>query len=137
MNTSPTEPVDNDALIEELEQFRKEKERIRRLVGQIGGKHSQRRDHLVNIGFIIAMVILFFLDILRHMFHIAVPLPQMFSVELAVLLVSIKIIWMIHKGTKVEHFQFWVLNSIEFRLNDIALHIREIEKKLSDEKNTN
>ncbi len=127
------EEMDQQSLIEELEQFRKEKERIRHLVGQIGGKHSQKRDHIINIGFIVAMVVLFLLDLLRHMFHIDVPLPQMFSIELAVLLVSVKIIWMIHKGTKVEHFQFWVLNSIEFRLNDLSKHIREIEKMLSAE----
>lgn len=133
MSSPPSNPPDHQSLLEELEQFRKEKERIRMLVGQIGGKHSQRHDHLVNIGFILAMVILFLLDVSRHMFHMNIPLPQMFSVELAVLLVSIKIIWMIHKGTKVEHFQFWVLNSIEFRLNDLSKHIREIEKKLSAE----
>ena len=126
------EEMDPKELMEELEQFRKEKERIRMLVGQIGGKHSQKRDHIINIGFIIAMVVLFLLDLLRHMFHIDVPLPQMFSIELAVLLVSIKIIWMIHKGTKVEHFQFWVLNSIEFRLNDVTKRLREIDKKISD-----
>ncbi len=136
MSADSAREVDHNSLIEELEQFRKEKERIRMLVGQIGGKHSQRRDNYINTGFIVAIVVLFCLDMLRHLFHVNVPLPQMFSVELAVLLVSIKIIWMIHKGTKVEHFQFWVLNSIEFRLNDIAKHIREIEKKLSDEKNT-
>lgn len=129
-----SEDLDPKALMEELEQFRKEKERIRHLVGQIGGKHSQKHDHYMNIGFIVAMVILFLLDILRHVFHINVPLPQMFSIELAVLLVSIKIIWMIHKGTKVEHFQFWVLNSIEFRLNDLSKQIRAIEKTLSAEK---
>ena len=127
------EKLDPNALLEELEQFRKEKERIRMLVGQIGGKHSQKKDSIINIVFIIAMVGLFILDLSRHMFDINVPLPQMFSIELAVLLVSIKIIWMIHKGTKVEHFQFWVLNSIEFRLNDLSKHIREIEKKLSAE----
>lgn len=127
------EKIDQELLLEELEQFRKEKERIRMLVGQIGGKHSQKQDQYMNIGFITAMVILFFLDILRHVFHINVPLPQMFSIELAVLLVSIKIIWMIHKGTKVEHFQFWVLNSIEFRLNDLSKHVRAIEKKLSSD----
>lgn len=130
-NKESTESLDPQALLEELEQFRKEKERIRMLVGQIGGKHSQKHDQYMNLGFIVALVILFLLDIMRHMFHINVPLPQMFSIELAVLLVSIKIIWMIHKGTKVEHFQFWVLNSIEFRLNDLSKHIREIEKKLS------
>jgi hypothetical protein len=124
-------PVDHSALMEELEQFRKEKERIRLLVGQIGGKGSERRDHWMNIGFIIAMVLLLGFDILRHVLHLNVPLPQMFPLELAVLLVSIKIIWMIHKGNKVEHFQFWVLNSIEFRLNDLSKHVREIDKKLS------
>ncbi len=126
------EEVDQKVLMEELEQFRKEKERIRNLVGQIGGKHSQARDHYINIGFIAAMVILFVLDLLRHAFHIEFPLPPMFSIELAVLLVSIKIIWMIHKGTKVEHFQFWVLNSIEFRLNDIAKRIRKVEEALAE-----
>ncbi len=134
MSSEPmVEPIDQGALLEELEQFRKEKERIRNLVGQIGGKKSGKRDHAVNIGFIIAMLLLFTLDLLRHLLHLDIPLPQMFSIELAVLLVSIKIIWMIHRGTKVEHFQFWVLNSIEFRLNDISKHIRELEKKLSAE----
>ncbi len=126
------EELDTKELLEELEQFRKEKERIRMLVGQIGGKHSEKRDQYINILFIVAMVSLFLLDLLRHLFHIDMPLPQMFSLELAVLLVSVKIIWMIHKGTKVEHFQFWVLNSIEFRLNDLSKHVREIEKKLSN-----
>jgi len=46
------------------------------------------------------------------------------------LLVSIKIIWMIHKQGKLEHFQFWILNSIEFRLNDVSRRMKDIEKKL-------
>ena len=125
------EKISQEALLEELEQFRKEKERIRLLVGQIGGKGSEKRDHIINVVFIVAMLLLFIFDLLRHVFHMEVPLPQLFSLELAVLLVSMKIIWMIHKGTKVEHFQFWVLNSIEFRLNDVSKHIREIEKKIS------
>ncbi len=127
------EKLDQVALLEELEQFRKEKERIRMLVGQIGGKHSQKKDNVINIGFIVAMASLLTLDMLHHFFGVAVPLPSIFSLELAVLLVSIKIIWMIHKGTKVEHFQFWVLNSIEFRLNDVTKRLREIDKKLSAE----
>ena len=131
MKEDVTAPVDHSALLEELEHFRQEKERIRILVGQIGGKGSQQRDHIINIVFITVMVFLFAFDLVRHIFHIQIPLPQMFSLELAVLLVSIKIIWMIHKGNKVEHFQFWVLNSIEFRLNDLSKHIREIDKKLS------
>jgi cell shape-determining protein MreC len=69
---------------------------------------------------------------LRHLFHIHIPvLPPIVSLELAIFLVSIKIIWMIHKESKIEHFQFWMLNSIEFRLNDVARRIGEIEKKFS------
>jgi hypothetical protein len=131
MNEDTGVPIDHSALIEELNQFRKEKERIRILVGQIGGKDSERRDHWMNIGFILAMISLLVFDIVRYVFDLKVPVSPMFPLELAVLLVSMKIIWMIHKGSKVEHFQFWVLNSIEFRLNDLSKHVREIEKKLS------
>jgi hypothetical protein len=122
------ENIDQSALIEELEQFKKEKERIRQLVGQIGGTESQKRNRIINIVFIVLVALLFVFDLTRHMFHFDVPLPQMFSLELAILFVSVKIIWMIHKGDKVEHFQFWVLNSIEFRLNDLAKLLREVEK---------
>jgi hypothetical protein len=39
---------------------------------------------------------------------------------------------MMHKSTKVEHFQFWILNSIEFRLNDVAKQLRNLEKTVID-----
>jgi hypothetical protein len=45
--------------------------------------------------------------------------------------VSLKIIWMIYKQTKVEHFQFWILNSIEFRLNNVSKQLNDIEEKLN------
>jgi len=43
--------------------------------------------------------------------------------------VSIKIIWMIHQQQKIDHFQFWILNSIEFRLNEIVRRTRIIESQ--------
>lgn len=121
---------DYETLMTELEQFRREKEAIRTLVGQIGGANQARRDHVINIFFIGAIAGLFVLDVLRHFLHWEIPLPAMFSLELGVLLVSIKIIWMIHKQTKVEHFQFWILQSIEFRLNDLSKQVRRIEDRL-------
>lgn len=121
---------DTANLMEELEQFRQEKEKIRQLVGQIGGKAANKRDKVINIAFIVAIVTLLALDVLRHLLGILVPLPPLFSIELSVLLVSIKIIWMIHKQAKVEHFQFWILNSIEFRLNDVSKRMRQIDQRL-------
>ncbi len=122
--------VDTAKLQEELEEFRKEKEKIRVLVGQIGGVQSTRRDRVMNILFMIAIGILLLIDVLRHLLDFSVPLPALFSLELGVILVSIKIIWMIHRQTKVDHFQFWILTSIEFRLNEISQRMRQIEKRL-------
>jgi len=116
-----------EELQEELEQFRLEKEQIRAILGQVGGVGSAKRDLVVNVVFIIALVVFFVLDVLRHVLGLDVPLPAMFSIELGVLMVSAKIVWMIYKQTKVEHFQFWILSSIEFRLNDVAKRVRAVE----------
>jgi hypothetical protein len=121
-------PTDTEALREELEQFRQEKEKIRALVGQIGGVGSNRRDRIINIVFLVAIAMLFLADVFRHLLMMELPLPPLFSLELGVLLVSVKIIWMIHKQAKVEHFQFWILNSIEFRLNEITKSVRRLEE---------
>ena len=121
------------ALQEELEQYRKEKEKIKNIIGSIGGKTLNKYDKVYNGAFIVLIGIFFILDILRHFFNVETSLPPLFSLEIGLLLVSIKIIWMIHKQTKVEHFQFWILNSIEFRVNDISKRINKIEKKLNTE----
>lgn len=121
---------DTESLEHELEEFRQEKEKIRLLVGRIGGVGSNRRDRVINVGFIAAIAALLLVDALRHMLGWSIPLSPIFSIELGVLLVSVKIIWMIHKQSRVEHFQFWILNSIEFRLNDIAKQMKEVEERL-------
>jgi predicted RND superfamily exporter protein len=118
------------ALQEELDHFRHEKEKVRNLVGQIGGVKSTKRDTVITVIFAIAIFVVFLFDVLRHFIGVEIPLPPLFSLGLGVLLVSAKIIWMIHKQAKVEHFQFWILNSIEFRLNDIAKKIDKIEERL-------
>ncbi len=122
------EELDPIKLKAELDQFKKEKEKIRQLMGQIGGKNTEKRDKRVNHVFIALILILFLLDMARHVVHIEIPLPPLFSLQIGILLVSMKIIWMMHKSTKVEHFQFWILNSIEYRLNDVAKQLRSLEK---------
>ncbi len=121
-------------LTKELEQFQAEKEKIRMIVGQVGGRVTAKNERILNAIFILLLIALFLLDIARHIFHIEIPVPPIFSVEIGLLLVSIKIIWMIHKQTKVEHFQFWILNSIEFRLEQLSHDIKDIKKQLPAEK---
>ena len=126
------EELDPIRLKEELDQFKKEKEKIRKLMGQIGGKHVQKQDRNINIGFIVAIALIALNDLLHHLFGIPTPIPSLLSLEIAVLLVSVKIIWMMHKSTKVEHFQFWILNSIEFRLNDLAKQLGRLKKTVEE-----
>jgi len=56
------ERPDTQTLEEELEQFRREKEKVRRLVGQIGGTASNRRDRAMNVVFILAIAALLLLE---------------------------------------------------------------------------
>lgn len=124
---------ETDSLKEELEHFKAEKEKIRTIVGSIGGAAKEKRDRLINIIFIAVIVVLLATDFLRHLLQIEIDfLPPMLSLEIGVLMVSLKIIWMIHKQGKVEHFQFWILNSIEFRLNDLSKRMREMQSKIEN-----
>ncbi len=119
-------------LQEELEEFQREREAIRSIIGSIGGKISGKKDKHINIAFTILIAVLFTIDIMRHFLKIDIPLPTLFSIEIGLLLVSVKIIWMIHKQMKVEHFQFWILNSIEYRINEISKKLIKIEEGLKE-----
>jgi hypothetical protein len=129
--------VSKDELLkEELEHYWEEKEKVRQIVGQIGGKQKSGQNRILNAVFLIVVGLLFLFDLTRHIFSIQITgFPAILSIEIAILLVSLKIIWMIHTQSKVEHFQFWILNSIEFQMNNMAGRVRKIEKMMesSDE----
>lgn len=115
-----------EELEEQLKAYQDERERIKQLMGQIGGSSDVRRDKIVNRVFIILILLLLAFDIARHFMYWEIPLPPLFSIEIGVLLVSIKIIWMINRQSKVDHFQFWILNSIEFRINNLSRQLNEL-----------
>lgn len=119
-------------LFEELKHFQAEKEKIRMIIGQVGGRQSAARQKTITTVFLVVLALLFIADVCRHLLHLSVPLPPLFSIEIGVLLVSIKIILMIHNQSRVEHFQFWILNSIEFRVDQISKRMGEIERRLRE-----
>ncbi len=123
---------DYEALKEELESYKREKEKIRQIVGAIGGRVKTKLNAWINWSLIASMVILFGIAIMHHIFHLNVFLPATFYIEMGMLFLSLKIIWMVHNQMKVNHFQFWILNSIEFRLTAIAKKIKEIDQKVDD-----
>jgi hypothetical protein len=113
-----------EELIKELEEYRQERDRIRTMLGSIGGNKYSRIDTIMNILFLAIIAVLFIFEMTTHI------LPAYISLEIGVLLVSIKIVWMIHSQQKVYHFQFWILNTIEFRQNELIKRIDKMEHEI-------
>ena len=53
---------------------------------------------------------------------------RLLMIELATITLSVKIIYLIHCQMRVNHFQFWILSSLEWRLNEIMRHVRKQKK---------
>jgi hypothetical protein len=116
-------------LREELEHYRREKERVRQIVGQIGGQPSLRRTRWFNAAIFALVVLLFLADLARELFGMfAGFIPPFVLLEIAIFLLSLKIVWMIHLQMKLHHFQFWILNSLDFQVNDLSRRLRTLER---------
>ena len=59
------------------------------------------------------------------------------TLEVAVLLGIFKLIWMFYEAQRANHFQFWIMNSLEYRINEVDKRLRKIEKALITEKSEN
>lgn len=118
--------MDQNFLKHEMENYKKEQEKIKQLIGSIGATHSSRNHKVFNGLFLMLVILSFFAGGVLHY------IPFNLSIELGVLLVSIKIAWMIHEQQKVNHFQFWILNSIELRLNSLQTNFRKMEKEFKE-----
>ena len=114
-----------EEILKEINEYNRERDQIKSMLGKIGGKAYSKSDAIINILFLSLISIFFVLEITTHW------LPSFISLEISVLLVSIKIVWMIHSQQKFNHFQFWILNSIEYRMNQITIKMKKIEKGIS------
>lgn len=120
------EKLKEEQLREELEEFQREKERIRDIVGQIGG--TSKKNQIVNILLIKIMIILLVLGGLFNRIN-----PNL-AIQVATLFAVAKLIWMFYEAQKASHFQFWILNSLEFRINETYKKVKKIEKELAQMK---
>ena len=116
-----------EELMDELVEFEREREQLKEILGRIGGRSFSKRDNWVNIAFLVVILTLFVLELTTHI------MPMRISLELGVLMVSIKIVFMIHSQQKVNHFQFWILNSIEYRMNQMSKKMNALERRLNDD----
>ena len=105
----------------ELEQFQKEKDRVRAIVGKIGGV-PKFRTKLINVIFILVIVVSVIGSIIGG------ERLRLLMIELATVTLSMKIIYMIHYQMRVNHFKFWILSSIEWRINEMAKQIKQLKE---------
>lgn len=113
----------NDFNREELEQFIREKENIRKIVGQVGGKPTT-----MGKVFEITMISMVLLTLLAAPF-----LPhdlELPAVEVGLVLLSIKLFLFLRNEAKVIHFQFWMLSSLEWRMNDMSKRLARLDDNL-------
>ena len=114
-----------EEILKEILEYNKERDQIKSMLGRIGGKAYSKIDTVINIFFLLLISFFFVAEITTHW------LPSFISLEISLLLISIKIVWMIHSQHKFNHFQFWILNSIEYRMNQVASKMKKIEKEIS------
>ncbi len=122
-NQTPQTDLEKE-LIRELEEFKQEKERIKNILGALGGTGSHRKEAVINMLFLCVVLVFFTLEVTTHF------LPPFVSLEVGLLFLSVKIVWMMYNANKVSHFQFWILNSIEFRLNQLDKKMNDIDRKI-------
>ncbi len=115
-----------EEILREIEEYNHEREQIKSMLGKIGGEKYSKTDKFINILFVVLIIALIIVEVTTRF------LPPYISLEVGVLLVSIKIIWMIHSQHKFNHFQFWILNSLEFRMNNMYSRIKKIERMVAD-----
>jgi len=109
-----------DDLKKELEHFQQEKERVRAIIGQIGGV-PKFRTKLVNVIFILVIVASVIISVL------AGEKLRLLMIELATVTLSLKIIYLIHCQMRINHFKFWILSSIEWRLTEMRKEIKQLK----------
>ncbi len=109
-------------LKEELEKFKLEKERVRAIVGKIGGIPAVQTK-IINIIFTVSIVVFLLISVVAGEKYRPVML------ELTIVALSAKIVFLIHLQSKVNHFQLWVMSAIEWRMNEMMKIVKSLAKE--------
>ena len=118
--------IDNH-LKEEFQEYQKEKQQISEVIRKAEGRNNSQHK-IISAIFVIVIVAILILGIILN------RLTLLQTLEIATLLAVLKVIWLFYDLQKSMHFQFWLLNSLESRLNEIDKKARNIERTLKEEK---
>ena len=115
-------------LKEDLNDFLKEKEELREVIGKIGGNNNPQAK-IVTTLFVGIVLVIFVAGIVLK------QLSPMTTLLLLILILGFKIIWMQQQTQKSMHFQFWILNSIEIGINELDKKQKKLEKMIGELEN--
>ena len=102
-----------------------EKERVRRTIGGIGGK-PRRKTKILNGVFVAAVLAAFGVSLFTR------GISRIVSIDVGILLLSLKFAYHLHTEAKVNHAQFWILTTIEDRLLNIISELRALRREFRD-----
>ena len=117
-------PDMDSSLKEEFDQYGKEQREWRKIIARSKIQQNAKLFDLVN-NILLGLIIALFLAQLTFR-----PMGDFFSLELGLFLVSLKIFMMIHASSRFNHFQFWIMHSIEQRVEAINERLDKIEGKI-------
>lgn len=106
----------------QLKEYKQEKEQFRKLVGQIGGKKDSRYHKISDQVLLISVLLVFIIGLVFK------NISPYLTILLGIFFICVKILWMIHDQQKINHFQFWVLSTIEFKVNELERKLRNQNK---------
>lgn len=103
----------------EIRSFEKEREKIRGIVGKIGGSPGSMA-RLVNVVFIGMVLAVFGMSLVWG------GRVRFFMIEVGILLLSVKLIYFLESHMRLNHFQFWILSSLEWRLDQMDKKLKRL-----------
>ncbi|NIZ41227.1 hypothetical protein PVA45_06890 [Entomospira entomophila] len=107
---------------EEIQEYKAEQDQVKSMMGAIGGSHTDRKEKIISVLLILVLILTFSLG------YIIPGFSKFLAIELGILLVSIKVMIVMHQQQKMQHFQFWILNSIEWKITRLEKQHTELKK---------
>lgn len=112
----------NKDLQAQLNEYKLEKERVRKIIGEIGSRRGSKLHKMINHVFLLAVLVVFIIGTIFE------TISYMLVLNLGVLFACIKLIWMLNEQQKVNHFQFWILSTLEIKINSIERELKNQQK---------
>lgn len=113
-------------LKDDVARYQKEKERVRKVIGNIGGATDKKKGNPKVLNFLFMAVVA--IEIIAAFFISSKY--SLFIVELAIGFISLKLAHLLHQIRKINHFELWIMSSLEWRFNEMMKEVKKISKKL-------